>query len=266
MLPMASSAATINWGASVNLFAGGNNNSFISQNGDFVVGFNGGTSAVETTIGTSIFTSVNQTTISAGITGSGIYSGVGVSTNAGNSAGPTTFGDGEFNSLGDVFDLLNSAVYTDSSELGLLTITGLNIGNTYEIQILVNDARGGTNASIRDVEWKVGYNDGNGGTTITGLADLTNRAFNDSGDPNLAGDYIIGTFIADATSQSFNYGATRGNNTADEFDLGDTLAQLSGGQSHINAFQLRETAVVPEPSSTALLGLGGLVLLLHRRK
>ena len=60
MLPMASSAATITWAPSVNLFAGGNNSDFISQNGDFVVGFNGGTTAVATTVGTSVFQSATD--------------------------------------------------------------------------------------------------------------------------------------------------------------------------------------------------------------
>jgi len=265
LLPLASPAAVVTWAPSVNLFAGGNNNAFISQNGTFLVGFNGGTTAATTTVGTSVFTAADSAAVNAGITGSGVT----VSATNNNQAGPTTFNDGEFNSVGDVFNLINSAVFGVASGLGTVSLSGLTIGNTYEMQILVNDARGGGGAGIRDIEWKVGFNDGAGGTTIAGLADLTNRPFNNNGDPNLAGDFIIGTFVADATTQSFTYGATRGNNPGDEFDLGGALTQISGGQTQINAFQLRETAVappVPEPTTTALFGLGGLALLLRRRK
>jgi len=62
---------------------------------------------------------------------------------------------------------------------------------------------------------------------------------------DLNDQFAIGTFTANGTTQAL------------------TLAPQGFGQAHISAYQLR---AVPEPSSTALLGLGGLALLLRRRK
>ncbi|MDB4409051.1 PEP-CTERM sorting domain-containing protein, partial [Akkermansiaceae bacterium] len=77
-----------------------------------------------------------------------------------------------------------------------------------------------------------------------------------------SGDYLIGTFTADAASQTFRMGATRAGNYVD----GQAYDNSNGGQAQINALQVRDLGVVPEPSSTALLGLGGLALILRRRK
>lgn len=244
------SAGTITWLPSVNLFAGGDNNNFISQNGTFVVGFNGGTTSATTTIGDSVFTAVNQATITgAGHTGGGVT----LTSDFINDAGPTTFQDGEF-TVGDVSGLINSGLWSGTS----FTMSGLTVNQQYEMQILVNDARGGTGAGTRDTLWEVGFNDGVGGTTIAGKADLNNRPFNDSGDPNLAGDYIIGTFTAMTTTQTFDFAATRAGYT-----IGDDLTNVNAGQAQINAFQLR---AIPEPSSLALLGLGSLFLAKRRRR
>jgi hypothetical protein len=42
--------------------------------------------------------------------------------------------------------------------------------------------------------------------------------------------------------------------------------KVSGDHGMWNGFQLVETGAIPEPSSTALLGLGGLALILRRRR
>jgi len=62
---------------------------------------------------------------------------------------------------------------------------------------------------------------------------------------NLNDQFAIGTFTANGTTQ-------------------DLSAVANGfGQAHINALQVR---AVPEPSSAVLISLGGIALILHRRK
>ncbi len=108
------------------------------------------------------------------------------------------------------------------------TLTNLTIGNEYELQNFLGFSRNGFNYPM---------NVGDGSTiqkTSSGTVEN--------------GAWITGTFIADATTQIFHssYGTS-------------TRSQLSG-------YQLREISSVPEPSSTALIGLGGLALILRRSK
>lgn len=251
----ASQAATIAWQPSVNLFAGGNNDAFVSTNGSFVLGFNGAGST----------TTLNGVTFTGYFDGNGgAYAGSpnfshsgGGATFAGdfvNANGSATFADGEFNGSADIAEVLGGALWSASA----VTLSGLTPGQEYEMQVIVNDARGGTNAGIRDTAWEVGFTDGVG-TTVAAIADLTNRPLNDSTSPDLAGDYIIGTFIADGTGmQAFSFGATRAG-----FTVGDALPGPNAGQAQFNAFQLR---AVPEPSTGILAGLAGLGLILRRRR
>ena len=58
------------------------------------------------------------------------------------------------------------------------------------------------------------------------------------------GQFVIGTFTADAATQDFSF---------------------SSNARQLNAIQLRAVAV-PEPSSIALVGLSGLGLLIRRRR
>ncbi len=127
-------------------------------------------------------------------------------------------------------DAATDALYTNAGYSGgTITLTGLNIGDQYEIQAFHGDNRGGA-LSTRVM------NVGDGTTVAT-----------TSGAVSTSGSWIIGTFTADAATQDFH--SSHGTNVSSE----------------LNAYQLRNVTV-PEPSSTALLGLGGLALILRRRK
>lgn len=250
-------AASISWQPSVNMYAEGNVDTWISTNGTSLIAINGGGDAVTTqTVNGVTFTAATFTTTGAGITGGGVT----MTGNFSAGAGPTTFGDGEFSGNAPLYNLINSAVYGGGGDSTTVSFSGLTVGNTYEMQIMANDARGGTNAGIRDVAWQMGLTDGADATTIAATVDLTNRPFNDSSSPDVAGDYIIGTFTADAGTQTFNMVATRSG-----FTIGDALTNPNGNQVQFNGFQLRDISPVPEPSS-ALLALVGLAFGLRRQR
>ena len=114
--------------------------------------------------------------------------------------------------------------------------TALNPGNTYRIQLALVDGRNGQNGRTVSVD---GADQGIYGS---GVSNVT------WGDSLL----ITGTFVADATSQSFFIETFNAN------------ASIAGSQ--LNALTLYETAAIPEPSVTALLSLGVLTLLTRRRR
>ena len=146
--------------------------------------------------------------------------------NAGFYTGPNT----SYNAL------LQSFIFDGLTAEADYTLTGLAIGRDYEVQLFIADDRGGaSNFDYLDVDVN--------GTTINVLNDTR---FGGAPRPALV---FTGTFTADALTQDFT--ALR-RNTNDSED-GTTLS----------AYQLR---VVPEPSSTALLGLGGLAFALRRRR
>ena len=111
-------------------------------------------------------------------------------------------------------------------------LSGLTNGQQYELQIFIGDNRAGSSGRTLTV------GDLSGGTGAT-------YTYADGGTAQQATS-IIGTFTAIGTTQDFT-------------------AVLGGGGTgtEFSAYQLR---AVPEPSSTALLGLGGLALILRRRK
>ena len=143
-------------------------------------------------------------------------------------AGATT-GDTEFDRL------LNNVSYGGGSGTTTIDLGAFTIGKTYYVQVFYTDQRSATNDRV------MRYGSSTGGGTV----DLDPDPNNLTSSP--WGQFAIGTFTADGTDP----------------DL--TLTPQGFGNSHISAWQVRE---VPEPSSISvlLLGLGGLGLLIRRRR
>ncbi|MCX6971777.1 MAG: PEP-CTERM sorting domain-containing protein [Verrucomicrobia bacterium] len=121
--------------------------------------------------------------------------------------------------------LLSTGTYPLGGSILTFTFNNLNIGYSYQVQIWTNDSRGGNKSTPID----------GGAVTLN-----TNPTTLGGG----LGQFAIGTFTANATSQSF----TLDNN------------------SYLNAVQLRQTAI-PEPSTyMMLLGGAGALMLLRRRR
>lgn len=146
--------------------------------------------------------------------------------------------DSNYNSL------LSGAQYGSNGDGTYFSFGGLTVGDTYLVQIWAEDTR-----SIGNRRWENFYAD-DAGYPADGSGAVTYPA--DGSSPNL-GQYVIGTFVANATSEQI-----------DE----ETWSSSSGQQSgQVNLFQLRDvTTSVPEPSTLALLGGGAMVLWRHRRR
>lgn len=145
-------------------------------------------------------------------------------------AATISFGNvyGGFGSNGG--ELLNrTGTYGSEAQTVSLTVVD---GQQYRIQALVYDGRGGE--AGRNVEF-----------------DSIDQGVYANGVPSASwgpGLLVTGIFTADSTTQDFTINTYEG-------------ATVKGGQ--LNAITVYD---VPEPSSAALLGLGGLALILRRRK
>lgn len=122
----------------------------------------------------------------------------------------------------------NHAAFGGTGDPWELTLSGLQANTQYKIQIIgIHDLRGG-GISTRTTQ----FQDNDGGLASATLTRGT-------------GGWVIGTFTTGAAETAFTI---------------DAIGPTDPGAA---AVVLR---VVPEPSSTALLGLGGLALILRRRK
>lgn len=212
-------AAIITWGAATNI----SGDSDVSTNGTLVGAFNIGAPGVaNTTVNGVLFTGLDLT--SNNVT-SGDFNLAATSTFAENNLGS---GAAPFSTLSAPYQtLLESGATSFVFEL-ILTMGGLTPGNAYEFEWWSNVSGGIVDAL----------------TTATAGNSVT-LAPSPSGIDGEVGQFAIGTFTADSTSQVVTFGSPE--------------------QNVLNGFQLR-TSAVPEPTTTALLGLGLLGVMLSRRR
>ncbi len=143
-------------------------------------------------------------------------------------ASPTS--DAGYNSL------LNAGAFGNSSGTYTLSWNGMTQGDTYLVQLWVNDGRNSTVNQRTE--------------TITGGANTSLSLAYGSGSSG-PGQYVIGTFVAGTTSE--------------------TLTLTPGPaipSAQFNLFQVRDISPVPEPSAIALglAGFGLLIGLTRKRK
>ncbi|MDB0068295.1 PEP-CTERM sorting domain-containing protein [Akkermansiaceae bacterium] len=239
-------AALITWQNAVNMFSGdANDASFISTNGVLVDAANGGGTTV--TVNGVLFSGITGTQSGGQNLVSGNFSFLNHNDNG------SAFGQGGFSGgTADVGTLIQSAIWGAQG----VTLTGLTSGNVYEIQILTNDAR-----NNRSDNFISGYGDGVNAGSPAVIAIMNNQP-NATGDgPTGTGDnsgqYVIGTFTADATTQTFeSFGTNSG--VVGNLTLNDSRAQFNG-------IQLRNLSI-PEPSSILLTGLAALGFIGRRRR
>lgn len=137
----------------------------------------------------------------------------------------------------EIINLLDSAAFATSAGSQTFTLSGLTIGEIYDTRLYI---RKFNNATIRTVD-----------LDFTNGAELTSITIDEDrptthGYPNDDYAYYLNyQFTAQATSLSID-------------------AQPVSGQSFL--LYALTNQVVPEPSSTALLGLGGLALMLRRKR
>ncbi|MGH7955245.1 MAG: PEP-CTERM sorting domain-containing protein [Gloeomargaritales cyanobacterium] len=141
--------------------------------------------------------------------------------------------------------ILQAAVYNDGSYAGgasmSLTLGGMTSGDTYLLELWVNDARNSTTAERSE--------------SLTGGANTSAAlAFGTGASGTGPGQFILGSFVADGTGTETL--------TVNAFGGADI-----GASAQINLMQLRDLTPVPEPSALAFLTLGtGAMLFGFRRK
>ena len=185
----------------------------VSTNGTLVFAINGSESSGQT----STVNGVNFVASSRGNAGNLAQNqspgSETISTTLGNDNQGSFTDGGISGSLGDIIE--GGWWGTTSGASASVTLSGLTVGQEYEIQLFANDAR-----STRDDGYISRLDNGNGGVGV----DL---ALNNQPSGGLPGDFGIGTFTADSSTQSFNISGFSDGNP-------------SGGRVQVNAIQLRQ--------------------------
>jgi hypothetical protein len=157
------------------------------------------------------------------------------STGTGSFQSPLT-SDNNYNTL------LTSGAFQNDSSSPTVSWGGLTIGDTYLVQVWVNDGRNSTVDARTE--------------TITGGANTSASLAYGSGNgpagspPGLPGQYVIGTFVAGTTGETVSLNA------------GPAIPS-----AQLNLLQVRDITSVPEPSTLAFVAMGiGAMLLVFRRK
>src|SRR5438270_7867015 len=130
--------------------------------------------------------------------------------------------------------LLSSAISSDDNNTLTLTISGLTVGHQYEFEFFLNGSNSAGTDNLRTTA---------SAPNPVSLDDNTSNAIGGTG------QYVIGTFNCGSVNEIISFTGTD-----------STQAPT------VNAFQLRDLTVVPEPSTIALLGLGAGIAALRRRK
>jgi hypothetical protein len=120
--------------------------------------------------------------------------------------------------------LLSTAISTDANNTLTLVMSGLVTGQQYEFEWWLNAASNSSAGFLTTA-------------TATNSVSLDDNTTNANGG---VGQYVIGTFTANAGSETITFNGTS-----------------TGQAPTINAFQLR---AVPEPSTMSILLLGGVVI------
>lgn len=231
LLATAAPAAVITWGTPTEIF----DDLDVSLNGTLVAAYNFNGSTPPPPVNGVLFQPFaaadpgNQTFTVGNYTLSGNFF-----TGAGN----TGSGLPPFIDLSEPYGALLSTSVSSIANM-TLTLGGLTIGQTYEFQTWANNS---------DVPWHYGVfvSDGVGDAVFLSAGEGEGTQL----DPLVLGQYVIGTFTADATTQTILF-------EPDEV-------------ANINGFQLRAVEVIPEPGTfiTGALAAGmvGILWLRQRRK
>ena len=197
----------------------------VGPTANVVYGVNFGGTAVTTangyTFGTDDFSNVGHAALGGGANQLSAYPDY--------LSGGGTSGDASLDNV------LTNGLYGDAGQTKTATLNNLTIGTTYKVLTLLADTR--NNPAI--IGRTVNVTDGGAGTINQTYAYL-------AGSPNLGG-YVLGTFTADAATQS----------------LAQVISDLNSPQG--SQFNGLLVATVPEPTILGLLGLGAVGILSRRR-
>lgn len=232
----AAQAAFITWGDNVAAFDSLDETGWISQQGTLVNAINASASTNSTvSYGGINWNNADLAAATNGITQNGVF----VKADADSLFG--SYGPGQFTS--DPDGMYDAGIYN----LRSITMSGLTVGQEYLVQFMGLDDRGTQTRNVIVGDGTVDY-----ATSVTnGTAGIYQLRTNPTGQ----GGTIVGTFIADAGTQSISMFGSR--------NAADPTAGLNASTSQFNALQIR---AVPEPATFGLLAVfGGGMLFMRRR-